>query len=130
MKRALLLLAFVIISMTSMAEEIWLTAKSISFKNEYQSEFDKWKPCNIPIMIDFERKRLVIKSKEEQIIDWVSMEEKTAYDSGDSYITSLATDTKYQTIRLEIWYQTTQMVIRIYYSDFQYQYRIPKTIYQ
>lgn len=127
MKRIALLLTFVIISVAAMAEGTWVTAKRIAFKNEYQSSFGEWERCDISIYVDFDRKRIVIKSKEEQIIDWVSLEERYAYDTGAKYYTGLATDSKYQTIRLDIWYQETQMVIRIHYSDFQYQYGIPKT---
>lgn len=129
MKKMFLLIAMVVISVTAMAEETWLTAKSFSFKSQYEGTFGEWKPCNIPIVIDFEKKRINIKSKEEQIIDWVYLEEKTAWDSSTTYYESLATDTNYQTIKVQIWYQSTQMVIRIFYSDVQYQYRIPKTNY-
>jgi len=130
MKKLIALIAMVVISMTAVAEETWFTAKGISFKTEYQPEFDKWELCSIPIMIDLDKKRVIIKSKEEQIIDWVSMEERYAGDSGQKYYTSLATDSKYQTIRIDFWYQQTQLVIRIHYSDMQYQYRILKNNYQ
>lgn len=127
MKRTLLLLAFVIISMASFAEETWLTARAVAFKNEYQSEFPKWEACNIPISIDFDRKRIVVESKETQIIDWVSLEENTATDGYTRFYESMATDKNYKAIKIQIWYQSTQMVIRVLYSDYQYQYRIPKT---
>lgn len=129
MKKLLLVLALVIISMTSMAEEVWFTATHIAFKSEYQSEYDPWKECSIPIMIDVERKRIVINSKEQQIIDWVSLEERNSSDSSSKYYTSLATDTNYKTIRIELWYQDRQMVVRVNYNGIHCQYRIPKTSY-
>lgn len=126
MKKYILLILFVMISFLTFSTERWYTATGFSAKTPAQTEFSEWRKCNIPIMIDVEKKRVVIKSQETQIIDWENLEQK--YQDGDMYFVGYATDIRYTTIKLEIWIQQTQIVVRIYYSDIEYQYVIHKSI--
>lgn len=125
MKKLLIIIGFLFIGLFANAVEYQFLATKFSLKSEATDKFPEWKSCEIPITIDFDRHRIVVNSAEKQIIDFANLEQLNV-GSDATCFTALATDTNYQTIRIQIWYQSTQMVLRIFYSDVQYQYGIPK----
>ena len=87
--------------------------------------FSDWKNVNIPITVDFQRKKITIYSQKTQIIDYVgfSIEKTNEY----TIMRSQATDTNYQTINVKLLTyndNTDYLYLSIEYSDVQYMYLI------
>lgn len=122
MMKKIFILLLLILSIPVMAQKYTLTATHfVAFENGVKT-IDK--PVNIDATLDISDSRLVIYSKDIQIIDYDVLR---IYVDEDNYtnIDCIATDTKYQTISLCILYDNTaynSVLIIIKYRDFSYSY--------
>lgn len=121
MKKIFILL-LLILSIPVMAQKYTLSATHfVAFENGVKT-IDK--PVNIDATLDMSDSRLVIYSKDIQIIDYDVLR---VYVDEDNYtnIDCIATDTKYQRISLCILHDNTaynSVLIIIKYRDFSYSY--------
>lgn len=122
MKKIIIIAITLFLSLGAFAQERVL-ATHFAAKYSYESAYGPWQSVNIPVTIDTDKNRIVIYSKETQIIDYVSPEIKE--QDGYKYMTAYATDTKYKNIQVELWFMnTTTIVLRLRYLDFEYQYQL------
>lgn len=122
MKKIILLIIILLSSIGVDAQEKQGKCVAISYSIENQS-FSDWQDTDIPITIDFSRKKIVIYSKEVQVIDYVGF--VPSQNQEYNILSSQATDSKYQTINIQLFSPKKDLgyiVIGIEYSDVKYMY--------
>ena len=122
MKKNILLIVILLSSIGVDAQEKQGKCVAISYSIENQS-FSDWQDTDIPITIDFSRKKIVIYSKEVQVIDYVGF--VPSQNQEYNILSSQATDSKYQTINIQLFSPKKDLgciVIGIEYSDVKYMY--------
>lgn len=90
MKKLLILLVLSIgltSSNVAFCQVLKLKTKSFSYKqkvNDYRwSDWSKWKPTSVLVIINFDKERITIYSKETQVYDIAEYEGKTTDSDGD-----------------------------------------------
>lgn len=120
MKKIILIFAM-LFSLGAYAQRF--TAYQFASKYDYQSKYTAWEPVDIPVTIDIDRMHIVIYSQDPQIIDFVAPEMRK--QDGYEYMFAYATDSKYRTIGVELWFMGEYvMILRLRYSNFEYQYQL------
>ena len=122
MKKIILLIVVLLSYIGVDAQEKQGKCVAISYSIENQS-FSDWQDTDIPITIDFSRKKIVIYSKEVQVIDYVGF--VPSQNQEYNILSSQATDSKYQTINIQLFSPKKDLgyiVIGIEYSDVKYMY--------
>ena len=122
MKKIILLIVVLLSCIGVDAQEKQGKCVAISYSIENQS-FSDWQNTDIPITIDFSRKKIVIYSKEVQVIDYVGF--VPSQNQEYNILSSQATDSKYQTINIQLFSPKKDLgyiVIGIEYYDVKYIY--------
>ena len=122
MKKIILLIVVLLSYIGVDAQEKQGKCVAVSYSIENQS-FSDWQDTDIPITIDFSRKKIVIYSKEVQVIDYVGF--VPSQNQEYNILSSQATDSKYQTINIQLFSPKKDLgyiVIGIEYSDVKYMY--------
>ena len=122
MKKIILLIVILLSCIGVDAQEKQGKCVAISYSIENQS-FSDWQDTDIPITIDFSRKKIVIYSKEVQMIDYVGF--VPSQNQEYNILSSQATDSKYQTINIQLFSPKKDLgyiVIGIEYYDVKYIY--------
>ena len=122
MKKIILLIVILLSCIEVDAQEKQGKCVAISYSIENQT-FSDWQDTDIPVIIDFLRKKIVIYSKEVQVIDYVGF--VPSQNQEYNILSSQATDTKYQTINIQLFSPKKDLgyiVIGIEYSDIKYMY--------
>lgn len=122
MKKIILLIVILLSCIGVDAQEKQGKCVAVSYSIENQS-FSDWQDTDIPVTIDFSRKKIVIYSKEVQVIDYVGF--VPSQNQEYNILSSQATDTKYQTINIQLFSPKKDLgyiVIGIEYSDVKYMY--------
>ena len=122
MKKIILLIVILLSCIGVDAQEKQGKCVAISYSIENQS-FSDWQNTDIPITIDFSRKKIVIYSKEVQVIDYVGF--VPSQNQEYNILSSQATDSKYQTINIQLFSPKKDLgyiVIGIEYYDVKYIY--------
>ena len=122
MKKIILLIVILLSCIGVDAQEKQGKCVAISYSIENQA-FSDWKDTDIPITIDFSRKKIVIYSKEVQMIDYVGF--VPSQNQEYNILSSQATDSKYQTINIQLFSPKKDLgyiVIGIEYYDVKYIY--------
>lgn len=121
-KMFIALILSIITIASAMASDKYYIATHYTIKASGK-EFSDWKQTEIAVVLDTTRKRIVIASNKEQIIDY-TMFVKTE-DSRSIRLTSAATDSHYQSIMIT--FITTindSLYLLIEYDDYQYMYSL------
>lgn len=122
MKKIILLIVILLSCIEANAQEKQGKCVAVSYSIENQS-FSDWQDTDIPVTIDFSRKKIVIYSKEVQVIDYVGF--VPSQNQEYNILSSQATDTKYQTINIQLFSPKKDLgyiVIGIEYADVKYMY--------
>lgn len=122
MKKIILLIVILLSCIEVNAQEKQGKCVAVSYSIENQS-FSDWQDTNIPVTIDFSRKKIVIYSKEVQVIDYVGF--VPSQNQEYNILSSQATDTKYQTINIQLFSPKKDLgyiVIGIEYANVKYMY--------
>ena len=122
MKKIILLIVILLSCIRVDAQEKQGKCAAVSYSIENQS-FSDWQDTDIPVTIDFSRKKIVIYSKEVQVIDYVGF--VPSQNQEYNILSSQATDSKYQTINIQLFSPKKDLgyiVIGIEYSDIKYMY--------
>ena len=122
MKKIILLIVKLLSCIGVDAQEKQGKCVAVSYSIENQA-FSDWQDTDIPVTIDFSRKKIVIYSKEVQVIDYVGF--VPSQNQEYNILSSQATDTKYQTINILLFSPKKDLgyiVIGIEYSDIKYMY--------
>ena len=125
MKRFIILLLLLItISFTAKAERTYY--KTSSFTVRTNNVWSNWMPSNLLISIDNTDNRIVIYSKEKQIIDFEKFD--SVVTSEYILLDSQATDSKYKKIYIKIQiYDVNTIFLSVIYKDIQYIYQMSMT---
>ena len=122
MKKIILLIVILLSCIGVAAQEKQGKCVAVSYSIESQA-FSDWQDTDIPVTIDFSRKKIVIYSKEVQVIDYVGF--VPSQNQEYNILSSQATDAKYQTINIQLFSPKKDLgyiVIGIEYSDIKYMY--------
>ena len=122
MKKIILLIVILLSCIEVDAQEKQGKCVAVSYSIENQA-FSDWQDTDIPVTIDFSRKKIVIYSKEVQVIDYVGF--VPSQNQEYNILSSQATDSKYQTINIQLFSPKKDLgyiVIGIEYSDIKYMY--------
>ena len=122
MKKIILLIVILLSCIGVDAQEKQGKCVAVSYSIENQA-FSDWQDTDIPVTIDFSRKKIVIYSKEVQVIDYVVF--VPSQNQEYNILSSQATDTKYQTINIQLFSPKKDLgyiVIGIEYYDIKYMY--------
>lgn len=121
MKQKLFLMLFaLVISISAFSEPTWLKASGLSIKTN--GVYEQYTPVNIDVCIDFERKQIIVYSKDVQIFDYVDCE----YTKNGNYnmFQAQCSDTKYRRCIVSIVTSVNSITLYIDYNDFEYKYKL------
>ena len=117
----LLILLFITLSFNTMAQKYALNAQHYIMADETGVIANK--AVDIDMVLDVEKSRLVIYSKETQVIDYELIRN---YIDEDNYSVTeyIATDSNWKDIRLDIFInsETGFVIVRIIYPSYAYSY--------
>lgn len=126
MKKKLLLLIVILISFTVSSQYFSRQTTGLKIKQTNTEWSNVWDPCEVSIIFNLEKNRIIIFSKENQIFD---IDEYLPIRNEDDYrIYSMRcndTDYKKCTIFLYYYYDISNYkAIHIRYSDVEYSYKL------
>lgn len=119
MKKLLFIIILAIFSISAFSQKSFIAKNFCSRQPGYS--WSDWKDINIIIVFFPDNKRIIINTTENQIIDYVDLS-TTNYADFTVY-SGLATDSKYQTIKICVTeWKDGDVMLEINYSDFEYKY--------
>lgn len=123
MKKLLVLVVALIISVTTAMAGDWYKLPEINIKPENGS-WSGWQKCTpgpIDILFEYEKKQITIYSQNVQVINYITLE-KTSHN-GYYTLAGDATDTHYKRMFLILYfYDNNSVFLHIVYSDGEYMY--------
>lgn len=125
MKKFFFVVIFAIIAITTFAQDTWFSATSFAGRMYPNGQWSEWFVSDIPIVMNFATKHIEIWSETKQIIDFVELKEES-FNGGKVYKT-LATDTNYKTIGVQIFlYNSGSAYLKIidYFKEIEYKYKL------
>ena len=111
----------VVFSLPAFSQEFKLHAVKFRFTLDFDS-WSNWEKVNIPISINFDEKRIIIYSKETQIIDFNYLN-KEQIDSCIS-LDGIATDSDNKKIILVLYICEKITFLSLMYDDISYTYEL------
>ena len=125
MKKIILLLLFIITTtLSAFAGEFYCKANKFCYRDkESNTEWSTWYQSSIDVGIDTDMRRIVILSKDSQVIDYQKLT-KLSYNNRDIY-SGGASDKNGRQINIQItFWKNGKTFIYIEYSDVEYMYSI------
>lgn len=123
LKKILIISVFLIVSLVTVcAENRYYLATHYTSKTT-QGEFSEWVQTEVPVFLDTTRKRIVISSRKEQVIDYIALNQTK--DKNSVQLKTIATDSNYQKIIVTfIATNDGLLFLLIEYNDYQYMYSL------
>lgn len=121
MKKLLLIIIVLVLSNTIKADPLWYKLNKFSFR-EINGEWFPWQNVDLLMVADFDKKHIVIYSKETQIFDYISLS-PTRY-SDRTELKSMATDSHYKAVELIFLIYEEEFFLKISYNNIEYIYEI------
>lgn len=123
LKKILIISVFLIVSLVTVcAENRYYLATHYTSKTT-QGEFSEWVQTEVPVFLDTTRKRIVISSRKEQVIDYIALDQTK--DKNSVQLKTIATDSNYQKIIVTfIATNDGLLFLLIEYNDYQYMYSL------
>ena len=123
MKRFLLILLFISVSVCSFAQTHWFRATHYAISPYPEVKWSQWYPVDIQVAMNAHDKRIEIANNEPQIIDYESLE--VSETSAAKYFSGFATDSDYKTIFIVLaFFNSGEVQLTIVYSDVTYKYKL------
>ena len=121
MKKIIILITLVVFSLPAFSQVFKVNATKFRFTLDFDS-WSNWEKVNIPISINFNEKRIIIYSKETQIIDFNYLN-KEQIDSCIS-LDGIATDSDNKKIILVLYICEKITFLSLMYDNISYTYEL------
>ncbi|MGV8961862.1 MAG: hypothetical protein ACOH2V_00510 [Candidatus Saccharimonadaceae bacterium] len=122
MKKLLLILVFVIVTITTQAAPLWYHITGLSTRDP-NGEWSTWVYTDLSMAINFDTKHIEIYTENIQIFDYSGFV-TSSIDKGTMY-KSLATDSQFRTVEVYLLiYDSGIVYFKVAYNNLEYVYNV------
>ena len=121
MKKIIILITLVVFSLPAFSQVFKVNATKFRFTLDFDS-WSSWTNVNIPVLINFEEKRVIIYSKEKQIIDFDYLNKEVIDNC--IVLDGIATDSNNKRVILVLNICEKITFLSLMYDDISYTYEL------